>query len=473
MVSFVIAILSAVVLSGSFAPLNWWFLLPISVAMFLYAVTKTSKPFLISFVFAIVFNYLTLKWSGIYVGFIPVLFLVLLQSFFYLFLGFISYKRERYSRIWLILPLLLVADEVRSVLPFGGFGWNRLAFSQADAPYIGAAAFLADSVLALLGISLGIALYLLWARAQLLSVAIIVSITTLAILLPIPDLNQGSVNVLGIQGNVPRLGLDFNSRAREVFDLHVKQTKIVLNEITVKADLIVWPENSVDIDPFLNSSVGEKISDIARINSTPIIVGAVLKGSKGPENASIMWDEKGEMVSKYVKRSLTPFGEYMPIRSIAEVVSPLTNNVVDFTAGKEVVIHSTGETYIAPIICYEVIDDQSVNSIVKRSNVVIVQTNNATFADSAQSLQQLNITRIRAVENNRWILSVSTTGVSAIIDNKADVQEISNQNQAAYVFGKVLLNSKSSLANRLGDWSAFICIALAIAIYSGKRRRDV
>ena len=179
------------------------------------------------------------------------------------------------------------------------------------------------------------------------------------------------------------------------------------------------------------------------------------------------------MVSKYVKRSLTPFGEYMPIRSIAEVVSPLTNNVVDFTAGKEVVIHSTGETYIAPIICYEVIDDQSVNSIVKRSNVVIVQTNNATFADSAQSLQQLNITRIRAVENNRWILSVSTTGVSAIIDNKADVQEISNQNQAAYVFGKVLLNSKSSLANRLGDWSAFICIALAIAIYLGKRRRDV
>ena len=99
--SFPVAILSGMVLSGAFSPLNWWFLLPVAIATFLYSVTKTRKPFLVSFVFAIVFNFLSLSWSGTYVGLIPVFFLVLLQSLFYLPLGFVSYKRDRYSRIWL------------------------------------------------------------------------------------------------------------------------------------------------------------------------------------------------------------------------------------------------------------------------------------------------------------------------------------------------------------------------------------
>jgi apolipoprotein N-acyltransferase len=80
MVSFVVALLSGVILSGAFAPLNWWFLLPIAIAMFLYAVTKTRKPFLVSFVFASVFNFLTLKWTGIYVGLFPVFFLVVVVT---------------------------------------------------------------------------------------------------------------------------------------------------------------------------------------------------------------------------------------------------------------------------------------------------------------------------------------------------------------------------------------------------------
>jgi len=123
---------------------------------------------------------------------------------------------------------LLIADELRSIIPFGGFGWNRLSFSQADSPYVSIAAFFGDTALAFMGISLGIGLYLLFARAQLLSVGIIAASISLIILLPAPSLNQGSINVLGIQGNVPRLGLDFNSRAEEVFNLHLEQSLIAL-----------------------------------------------------------------------------------------------------------------------------------------------------------------------------------------------------------------------------------------------------
>ena len=470
MVSILLAIVSGAVLSGAFAPLNWWFLLPIAIAIFLYAVTKTRKPFITAFIFAAVFNFLTLKWSGTYVGLVPVFFLVLLQSLFYLPLGFVSFRRNRYSRIWLILPVLLIADEVRSLIPFGGFGWNRLSFSQADSPYLSVAAFLGDSALAFLGIALGIALYLLFARAQLLSIAITATAATLIILLPTSAQNQGSTNVLGVQGNVPRLGLDFNSRAEEVFNLHLKQTEIALQKVNEKPDLILWPENSVDIDPFVNPQVAQKIADLAKISNAPIIVGAVLKSSEGPENASVMWNTDGEVASKYVKRTLTPFGEYIPLRSIANLVSPFTDDVVDFAAGNEITLHNVGQSQIAPIICYEIIDDSAVNSISKNANMMIVQTNNATFADSGQSMQQLNISRIRAVENNKWMVSVSTTGVSAIIDNNGKVRQITEQNEPSFVSGKVLLNSKQSLSSKLGNWSSLMLILLAIAIHFGKRR---
>ena len=470
MVSILLAIVSGAVLSGAFAPLNWWFLLPIAIAIFLYAVTKTRKPFITAFIFAAVFNFLTLKWSGTYVGLVPVFFLVLLQSLFYLPLGFVSFRRNRYSRIWLILPVLLIADEVRSLIPFGGFGWNRLSFSQADSPYLSVAAFLGDSALAFLGIALGIALYLLFARAQLLSIAITAAAATLIILLPTSAQNQGSTNVLGVQGNVPRLGLDFNSRAEEVFNLHLKQTEIALQKVNEKPDLILWPENSVDIDPFVNPQVAQKIADLAKISNAPIIVGAVLKSSEGPENASVMWNTDGEVASKYVKRTLTPFGEYIPLRSIANLVSPFTDDVVDFAAGNEITLHNVGQSQIAPIICYEIIDDSAVNSISKSANMMIVQTNNATFADSGQSMQQLNISRIRAVENNKWMVSVSTTGVSAIIDNNGKVRQITEQNEPSFVSGKVLLNSKQSLSSKLGNWSSLMLIVLAFALYLGKRR---
>lgn len=470
MVSALLAFVSGAVLSGAFAPLNWWFLLPIAIAIFLYAVTKTRKPFITAFIFAAVFNFLTLEWSGTYVGLVPVVFLVFLQSIFYLPLGFVSFKRDRYSRIWLILPVLLLADEVRSLIPFGGFGWNRLSFSQADSPYVSVAAFLGDTALSFLGISLGIALYLLFARAQFLSVALTAVLTTLIILLPTSALHQGSINVLGVQGNVPRLGLNFNSRAEEVFNLHLKQTEIALKQVNKKPDLILWPENSVDVDPFINPQIDQKISELAKTWNSPIIVGAVLKSSEGPENASVMWGSDGEVLSKYVKRTLTPFGEYIPLRSIANFVSPFTDDVVDFAAGNEVTLHNVGQSQIAPIICYEIIDDSDVNSISKNANMIIVQTNNATFADSGQSMQQLNISRIRAVENNKWVVSVSTTGVSAIIDNGGKVRQITKQNEPSYVSGDVFLNSKESVSSRLGNWTSIMLLLLAFSIYIGKRR---
>lgn len=471
MVSFLISFFAGLTLSGAFAPLDLWFFLPLSISLLLYAVTKTTKPFLISFIFACTFNFFTLKWSGTYVGLFPVLALVILQSSFYLPLGFISYRRNRYSRIWLALPILMTADALRSLLPFGGFGWNRLSFSQANSPFRHAAFFLGDSVLAFLGISLGIALYLFFARAQLLSVALIIFITTLSVLIPIPSKSIGSISVLAVQGNVPRLGLDFNAQAQEVFNYHLKQSETSLRKIQPKPDVIIWPENSVDVDPFQNPEVEKKIAELAKQQDRPVIVGAVLRGKSGSENVSLMFDEKGKVVSKYTKRVLTPFGEYIPFRTLSTHLSKYVNQVTDFVPGKSIVLHKIGEAYIAPILCYEIIDDQAVRSIAGAGNVMLIQTNNATFADSSQSIQQLNISRIRAIENNRWLVSISTTGVSAVVDNLGNIQQMTKQNTASYLSAQVPLIESKSPANKYGQYFHFLIILLSFFVYLGKIRK--
>ena len=184
-----------------------------------------------------------------------------------------------------------------------------------------------------------------------------------------------------------------------------------------------------------------------------------------------MWNSQGDVVSTYIKRSLTPFGEYIPFRKLAELISPLAKNVKDFVNGEEIIQHKTSQSIIAPIICYEVIDDEVVRSSSVNSNVIVVQTNNATFADSGQSRQQLNITRIRAIENNRWIVSVSTTGVSAIIDNFGAIQQITKQNTASFLSGDVVLITERSLASKLGGWSDAVLLIVAWLLYLGKRRK--
>jgi apolipoprotein N-acyltransferase len=168
-----------------------------------------------------------------------------------------------------------------------------------------------------------------------------------------------------------------------------------------------------------------------------------------PENASIMYSEGGISQSVYVKRALTPFGEYIPLRKIAELVSPKAKGVNDFLAGTERVTHKIAVANIGPIICYELIHDDLVRDMALHSKALIVQTNSATFANTAESAQQLAITRIRAVEHARYILSVSTIGISAFIDNNGRVLSETSENAESFLVGDLKLNSGRTFIDRL------------------------
>jgi apolipoprotein N-acyltransferase len=435
-------LIAAFLASAAFEPIGFWFLGIFGFALFFRKLSGSNSPVVHSLIFGFTLNAIILHWSGKYVGALPWLLLALLQALFYLPIGFI-YKRT--NSLWLSAGVLLLMEELRARFPFGGFGWTRIAFSQVESPALPIVSI--GGVLALSAFTVLIAA--LVTRIGLKSFVSIIILFIAAVLIPNNPQGSGSVRLLAVQGNTPEVGLEFNSRAKAVFNLHRDATREFAKE---PYDAILWPENAIDIDPRQNPQVAADINKLTRELQTPLIAGVVQQENGSPENASIMYSKEGALQSVYIKRGLTPFGEYMPLRKIAEFVSPMAKMVIDFVPGNKLVTHQVSGSSLGPIICYEIINDSLVRDMANNSKALIVQTNSATFANTAESAQQLAITRIRAVEHSRSILSVSTVGISAFIDNNGRVISQTPENEKAYLVGNLPLNTNQTFTDRFWAW---------------------
>ena len=474
---------SGVLLSAAFKPIGLWFATPLAIALLIYTVEKFGKHFYVFAAFAFSFNAAGLIWSNKYVGVAPWIALVVLQTLLFLPLGFLKKLGEYW---YFYLPAAFLAlEELRARFPFGGFGWLRIGFSQVDAPYARLASVGGVSLLSLATLLLGVAAFQLAKRGSGLTLPGIAIALTLTGIFVFPNNSpRQTFQVLAVQGSVPKLGLDFNERATEVFNRHLIATEKALDSIDnsngkqKRPDLILWPENSVDVDPFNNLKIGSAISALVDKNKAPVIIGAVLRTDNKLQNASILWEPKTGATSTYIKRHLTPFGEVMPLRSTLTFFSDLPNQVEDFSPGRTAVIHKVGQANIAPLICFELIDDRLIQSSANASNLFVVQTNSATFANTAQSAQQLAITRIRSIEHARYAVSVSTVGISAIVDTNGVVLKSTKENIAASINSAVALNATRTIYDRIGEFAWVLVLlvglgfgaALSYAARMGNRR---
>jgi len=409
----------------------------VAIAVHMYALTLTTRKVLSTFIFAATLNLIVLHWSSTFVGSIPWIILGLGLSLFYLPLALVSrWGMTSYPLIFIIL------EEVRNRFPFGGFGWVRIAYTQADAPFSKIAAIGGASGLSALAVLSGLILYF-GAKREL---SLITFLPFLLIFVPVNLTVTSASNVLMVQGNVPQMGLEFNSRAKAVFNNHFERTQVELAKDS-NVDFVLWPENSVDVDPFVNQDVKKALDSVQK----PLIIGAILgKGNKFL-NTSILWG--GELPPIYIKQHLTPFGEYIPLRSLASLISPYTDRVTDFEPGQAQVLFKVKDAAIAPIICFELVDDQLLHEAALSSNILAVQTNSATFGMSAESAQQLSITRVRAIEHGRNIVSVSTTGYSAVIDYNGNVLQKTAMGTADTIRATVDLVEGQTPRDKAGDWA--------------------
>jgi apolipoprotein N-acyltransferase len=436
----------------AFPPHEWWALAPVSVSALALAARgrRPAAAAALGLLTGLVAFIPLLNWAGVYVGWLPWLALATTEATYFAALGALLPLAWRVrggaaGTITTLSGLWTAQEALRGRFPFGGFPWARLAFSQADAPTLGLAALggapLISAAVAATGGCLAVAAVAAataahttgrgttgrWRTAApvLLPLLAGAALTMAGTAVPRPaPTGPGTSRIAAIQGNVPRAGLDFNAQRRAVLDNHATATHRLAADVqagrTPHPDLVVWPENASDIDPFRNADATAVIQAAADDIDAPILLGAVVRGTQDhQENTAVLWwpataAHPGPGAT-YQKRHPAPFAEYVPFRSFFRIFSDKVDLAGKFTAGDQVGVLDAGTIRAGDVICFEVAYDSLVQDPIRAgANLLIIQTNNATFGYTAESAQQLAMSRIRAVETGRSVVHVSTVGESGL-----------------------------------------------------------
>ncbi len=477
------AIVAGIAAAFAFPRVGIWPLAIVSVAGLSWAVDgrRTRTAAWLGLLYGLGFFVPLLHWTGVYVGAAPWLILAVAEACFMALLGAVLATVQRLpgAPAWVACSWVL-QEALRDRLPFGGFPWGRLAFSQQDSPLrwfiaLGGAPLLSFAV-AFTGAGLWLLTTALPARAPRRIVAGVIILAVLPVAgglwsLIHPAPSGTALRIALVQGSVPDRGLAFEDRARQVLDNHVAQTMRLAAEIksgrVAQPQLVLWPENSSDVDPLVDKSAAAEITRAVRAVNAPVLVGAILSGP-GPthrRNAGILWSPTTGPGAMYIKRHPVPFAEYIPLRSIAEAVSSDAKLVTqDMVAGTGNGLLTGGPVPIGDVICFEVAYDNLVDSSVEAgAQLVVVQTNNATFGRTAETYQQIAMSKLRAIETGRTVAQVSTTGVSAIFTPDGDmIRESGTLFRPALLSASVPLETGTTPAIALGEIPEWALAALAV-----------
>ncbi|SBT41615.1 apolipoprotein N-acyltransferase [Micromonospora auratinigra] len=499
------AVLAGLALLLAFPPYGGWPLAPVGVALLAAAAhrRRLRAGAGLGFLTGVALFAPLLEWTNLHTGWLPWILLSLLQAGYLALLGaataWVSPLVDRYRpAAWpAVTGLLWVGQEaLRDRTPFGGFPWGRLAFSQDDSPLLRLAAVggapLVTFAVALAG---GLLVALGWRdwrrpagqwRPVAALTAALAALAAVGAGVPTGVRGGGDpLTVAIVQGNVPRLGLDFNAQRQAVLNNHVDATLKLAEQVRAgtqrRPDLVVWPENSSDIDPLRNAGAGYRISQAADAVGAPILVGAVLLGPGQGQvrNAGLLWrpGSGADLEQLYTKRHPVPFAEYVPLRDVARMVSSEVDRVrSDFVPGTRPGVLNAGPVTVGDVICFEVAYDGVVrDTVTGGGQLLVVQTNNATF-DAAEARQQLAMVRLRAVEHGRAALMASTVGVSGFVTPDGRVDGATGFNTAEVVVRQMRPGNGRTLATRVGVWPEVALAALAVAALAGaavlRRRRE-
>lgn len=488
-----VAALSGLILGLAFPPFGGWPLLPVGVAALTLACRGVSVRIgsALGLLAGLPFFLVLLRWMSV-IGVDAWVALAALEASAWLLLGagLTLVARLTAWPVWVAAVWVLV-ELVRARLPFGGFPWGRLAHALVESPALRVVAVggapLLSFVGALAGALLAAGVVALGRRAPAraagaAAAALVVMIAPLA--LPASAAGEEErVTVALVQGNVPELGMGFLGEPRAVLDNHVEATRQLAAAVRAgtipRPDLVIWPENASDLDPYADASARADIGAAVRTIDAPTLVGALVATPDGDrlENSGIVWDPRTGPGERYVKRHPVPFGEYIPFRDVVSTWFDRLDQIPrDFASGQEVGVLRLGPATIGDVICFEVAYDDLVRDVVTGgAQLVVVQTNNATYGLTGQPEQQFAISRMRAVEHGRAVLVAATSGISGVIAADGSVLDRSAQFTRDVLVAEVPLRSGRTLATRLGAWPewALAIAAAAAMVLAARRRRTV
>ena len=480
----------------AFPPVGWWPMAPVGVAGLALAASgqRPRTAAAAGLVCSLFFFGMLVWWLHGNVGLVPWVALTLAESVLVALMCLPLPMLLRLPARPLVLAAWWTATEaVRSRFPLGGFPWGRLAFSQQDAPSLGWAriggAPLLTFVTALIG---GALLTLALARSRrtlMLAGAWIAAAILSAVSVPVPaagtSASEPTAKIALVQGDVARTrSLAEQTRVLDVASRHLTATLQLAKQIASgrvpRPDLVLWPENSMDADPRDDPQLAEIAQQAATAVNRPVLLGAILDGPGGRiYNAGLLWWPNTGPGAWYAKRQLVPFGEYIPARELLGGLGALQLIPRDFSPGDTTGVLQVGDIRVGDVICYEIGYDNLVRDDVRAgANLLVEQTNDSTFirdGSTGETEQQLAMARLRAVEHDRAVAVVSTTGISAVIMPDGQVVQRTAIWTQDVLSATVPLRTDTTIADRVGAWpEGLICLAsfalLATAWRSERRR---
>ena len=507
-----VTVAGGLLLCVSFPPFAWWFTAVPAFALLAWVLIRPSTTAVgglgYGFVFGLAFYVPLLPWISGLVGVMPWLVLAVVQALFPGLFGLLAVTVRRLPGWPIWFAVLWAAQEwAKSSFPFGGFPWGAVAFGQTNGPFLplvhlGGVPLLSFAIVLTGCSAAAIALEISrwWRRTShakvggageardtgappavvLPGICICLVLLTTAVVAPqVRYAGAGSggeptVTVAAVQGNVPRLGLDFNAQRRAVLDYHVRETIRLADEVRAgrapQPQFVIWPENSSDIDPLANPDAAQQIAVAAESIGAPILVGGVLARPEwtpqnpAASNSVIVWDPVTGPGDRHDKQIVQPFGEYLPWRGFFRQLSGYADRAGYFVPGNGTGVLSVAGVPVGITTCWEVIFDRAARESVRNgAQLLAVPTNNATF-DEAMSEQQLAFAKARAVEHDRYVVVAGTTGISAVI--APDGRELARTNffEPAYLDTQVRLKTELTPATRWGPVVQWVLVGAGMAV---------
>ncbi|MEY4492920.1 MAG: putative polyprenol-phosphate-mannose synthase [Actinomycetota bacterium] len=456
-----LATIAGLLMSRSFNEPAWIFAFA-SMILLIYLLDRVNRKqrFNIVAIFSMSYFLAHLVWVQV-IGYDAWILLSLVSAFPWLIAAINPVNYRNYFSITLFASTVVVIEVLRSHIPYGGFPWGLIAFSQIDGPLINFARLGGQALVTFLVVFLSAVFLRMFSKHFVYSI-LIIAITFIIGAQEPKYLSNSTFKVLAIQGNVPRLGLDLSAQRLQVFNNHVNVTSEFLSDNpSTSADLIIWPESATDIDPLQNREVADKIDELAKIAKSPILVGATINGTNpdGPRGSGILWNEDGPN-NFYIKNHLVPFGEYIPHRDfLGTFIDRISLVPRDFIAGTEIGLFQIGKVKFGDVICYEVSFGETVRHLVRDgAQFLVIQTNNATYGNTSQPEQQFQISRFRAIEHGRSVIIASTSGISGAISPNGEVIAKTEQFVSAVVAEELPLVESKTINDRFPRWTAILSL---------------
>lgn len=485
-----------IILEGGFPDRDWWVLAPVGVVLLLVSLLGRGPwtGLLVGMVAGLSFWGVHIDWLTLYLGPVPWLALSGLQAiFFAVGMAMIAVVLRDGPRVWpsalgrlgvvpvVVSGLWTAREAIFSVWPYGGFAWGRVAISQSESPL--------SSLVGWVGVS-GLSFLVVWFSAlavQLLrevelppvlrGVIAAAAATALLVMPAWPTTQTGTARIAAVQG-ASNAGLFAEYRPGEILNDHASATLPLVGE---DVDFVVWPENGTDIDPTRFSEAARVLDYVSTEMDAPLIAGTITNRADEFYNTSLLWEAGEGAVDYYDKVHPVPFAEYIPDRAFWRPFAPDLIDLVsrNYQIGTQDNVFDIDGIQAGVAICFDIADDQLLHEMVDDgAEIILAQTNNADFGRTDESVQQLAIARLRAIETGRSVVNISTVGTSAIIGpDGATIDELETWVPGAMLEDVPLSNAQTpaTAAGRAIEWlvaglgvAGFLVCALSGS--SGRRR---